>query len=66
MDYMDDREGLPHLLVVTGISKRLHLEIQLSNILPASLPFELFEETISATSQSITAADIDLSKLLAP
>jgi hypothetical protein len=66
MDYLDFREGLPHLLVVTGIGIRIHLEIQLSNILPASLPMSLFEETIPSTSRRITADEIDLSKFLAP
>lgn len=67
MDLFDLRARAPHRFVVNGIATRpLRLDIQLSNVLAASLPREMFEPTIPSTSRAISLHDINLARLLAP
>lgn len=67
MDLFDYRGRLPHRFIVNGIdTKQLRIDIQLSNIVAASLPREMFEPKIPSASRLISLDDINLSQMLAP
>lgn len=58
---------IPHTLRVTGVqAENVNLEINLSNVLSASLPTELFEGPVPPNSQAISLDEVDLARLLAP
>jgi len=67
MDLFDLQAGRPRRFVVNGItSKRLRIDMRLSNIAIASLPMTMFEAKIPSTSRPISLADINVARLLAP
>ena len=67
MDLFDLRARVPRRFVVNGIAaKRVQVDIQLSNVVAASLPREMFEPTIPSTSRPISLDEINPARLLAP
>ena len=67
MDLFDMQARWPRRFVVNGIaSKRLRIDMRLSNIAIASLPMTMFESKIPSTSRPISLDAINLRRLLAP
>jgi hypothetical protein len=67
LDYHDFLERIPHRLFVTGIeAKNVRLEIIQSDVRSASLPDELFVQSVPPTVQPMSLDDLDLAPLLSP
>jgi hypothetical protein len=67
MDLFDFRARAPRRFVVNGVATRpVQLDIQLSNVVAASLPREMFEPAIPPASRPISLDEINLERLLAP
>jgi hypothetical protein len=67
LDYHDIHEQVPHRLFLTGIEARnVQLEIIQSDALSASLPDELFVESVSPTTKPMSLDELDLNQLLSP
>jgi hypothetical protein len=67
MDLFYQRARLPRRFVVNGVARRpLSIDIQLSNVVSASLPREMFEPKIPSTSRPISLDELNLARLLAP
>jgi hypothetical protein len=65
IDYFEYHDGIPRLITVTGLEVNpVRLEIRLSNVTPASLPQDLFEQPAAANARPIALDQIDIQRVL--